>query len=159
MQASTEARPFKNWSITSNPKWSDNGSKPTALDTLNLPPTQSQKPKTFSRAIPKASVAVWLVLTAQRCARKAASASAFSTFWLKNSTIYLLIVLALSMVSAVVKVLETITKMVCSKSMSARARLTSVGSTLARNLSLRSWDSTCATESKRSASYTNSGPR
>ena len=58
--------PVKNSDITSNPKYSDRGKRPTALETLNLPPTQSQKPNTFSFEIPNYSVAVKLVLTAHR---------------------------------------------------------------------------------------------
>lgn len=54
--------PFKNYCIVSNPKWMDNGKIPIADDTENLPPTQSQNPKTL--VIPNLVVSYKLVLQA-----------------------------------------------------------------------------------------------
>ena len=54
--------PFKNYSIVSNPKWIDNGKIPMAEQTENLPPTQSQNPKTL--VIPKFDVSFKFVLHA-----------------------------------------------------------------------------------------------
>mmetsp|Transcript_4516 Transcript_4516/g.12333 ORF Transcript_4516/g.12333 Transcript_4516/m.12333 type:complete len:211 (+) Transcript_4516:1329-1961(+) len=66
---------------------------------------------------------------------------------------------ALSMVSAVVKVLDTTTTSVSSGFMSFRARATSIGSTFARKRRVRPSDSMAAIGSVLSAVCTNRGPR
>mmetsp|Transcript_37851 Transcript_37851/g.72533 ORF Transcript_37851/g.72533 Transcript_37851/m.72533 type:complete len:327 (+) Transcript_37851:1310-2290(+) len=66
---------------------------------------------------------------------------------------------ALSMVSAVVNVLDTTTTSVCSGSNSLSALATSTGSTLARNRSLRPRASSMDSGLVRSAVSTNRGPR
>lgn len=73
---STEWPPSKNFCTASNPKWRARGSTPTALQTLNLPPMKSQKPKTLFGFIPNLEVYGMLVEQAQICfsATKAVSA-------------------------------------------------------------------------------------
>jgi hypothetical protein len=133
---STSFRPCKKTCILLKLYKSDRGRSPTALDTLNRPPTQSQKPKTFSSLIPNFLVAGRLVLTAHRCAPRINSDDVCSVLG------YLLRiqsrqVFALRIVSAVVKVLLTMTKSVCSTSTASTARWKSIGSTFARNFSFR----------------------
>lgn len=66
---------------------------------------------------------------------------------------------ALSMVSAVVKVFDTMTTSVDCASRPSTALRTSMGSTLARNLVARPCAATAPCSSVRKASNTNSGPR
>ena len=80
--------------------------KPTALHKEKRPPTQSQSGKIFSSAIPKSSTLGILLETATKCLKTSAS--------LAFSINHVLAVVALLMVSWVVKVLETITNRVVS---------------------------------------------
>ena len=122
--------PSRNSRMIGKPYWSDRGSTPTALCTLNRPPTQSQKPKTFAGSIPKAAVAskaelqatcdlesasvcvpflILIACTGHRgseivttCCRTMVSSSALMPF-----VSHAFMVLAFNMVSAVVNVLLT----------------------------------------------------
>jgi len=81
------------------------GRTPMALQTENLPPTKSQNPNTFSLSIPNFSVAAKFVEQAQMCllAILELSVSPFLAYY-DNS--HCLTLLALSIVYAVVNVLE-----------------------------------------------------
>lgn len=76
-----------------------------ALQTENLPPTKSQKPKTFSLLIPNFSVSVKLVEQAQICLA-AILALSVSPFLAYSASSHCLTLFALSIVSAVVNVFE-----------------------------------------------------
>ena len=102
--------------------------------TLYLPPTQSQNPNTLALSIPNSEVSFRLVLNAHMCFLMIA-ASSVTPIALNWANIQFLQVLALSIVSAVVKVLELITKRVFSTFRFSMALWKSTGSTLARNLS------------------------
>lgn len=143
--------PSRNFSTMSNPYWRDRGRTPTAEQTEYLPPTQSQKPKMLSGEIPNPTTASLFVLTATICLPTASVPSA--------STIHLRIVRAFSIVSAVVKVLLTMTTIVVSGFNPSVARVTSIGSTLARKRKRRPLAAFIASGSVRKASKTNSGPR
>mmetsp|Transcript_19906 Transcript_19906/g.52132 ORF Transcript_19906/g.52132 Transcript_19906/m.52132 type:complete len:273 (-) Transcript_19906:100-918(-) len=136
------------------PYWSERGRTPTALCTLKRPPTQSQKPKTLAGSMPKAAVLSRAELHATTCWRTMLSLSASMP-----SVSHLRMVRALSMVSAVVKVLDTMTTRVVSGSRPAVARLKSTGSTFARKRSVRPSAAAEAAGSVLRASQRNSGPR
>lgn len=76
-----------------------------ALQTENLPPTKSQKPKTLLESIPNFSVSCRFVEHAQICdlAIKLVSVTFFFAYYSIN---HFFILLAFRIVSAVVKVLE-----------------------------------------------------
>mmetsp|Transcript_2380 Transcript_2380/g.3987 ORF Transcript_2380/g.3987 Transcript_2380/m.3987 type:complete len:211 (-) Transcript_2380:515-1147(-) len=101
--------------------------------------------------MPNSSTSFRLVDTATMCLATASSP--------RDEVIHLRTVRALSMVSAVVKVLETTTTSVVSGSNPFSERATSMGSTFARKFSFRprelSWESALVM----SAVCTNSGPR
>mmetsp|Transcript_5622 Transcript_5622/g.22110 ORF Transcript_5622/g.22110 Transcript_5622/m.22110 type:complete len:238 (-) Transcript_5622:230-943(-) len=128
---------------------------PTAEHTLKRPPTQFQKPNTFSGKIPNAAAFSTSELSAMMCWRVTFSWGMEGIPRNSQSRI----VRALSMVSAVVKLFDTTITSVSSGSRPSVARATSTGSTLARNLRVRPFAATLHSGSQRSASYTNSGPR
>mmetsp|Transcript_25757 Transcript_25757/g.57013 ORF Transcript_25757/g.57013 Transcript_25757/m.57013 type:complete len:361 (-) Transcript_25757:43-1125(-) len=146
--------PARNCCTTGNPYCSERGTTPTAEETEKRPPTQSQKPNTLSAEMPKAVALGMAVLTAIMCWRMT-SAGAPCTL----SSSHFLMVRALSMVSAVVKVFETTITRVLSASRPLSALETSTGSTFARKRRVRPAARLAATGSVRSASNTNSGPR
>mmetsp|Transcript_18462 Transcript_18462/g.38428 ORF Transcript_18462/g.38428 Transcript_18462/m.38428 type:complete len:355 (+) Transcript_18462:858-1922(+) len=143
--------PSRNCSITPKPYCSERGSMPTALHTLYRPPTQSQNSKMLSGSIPNCVTSFVLVETATMCLETASSPS--------SEVIHLRTVRAFSIVSAVVKVLETITTMVVSWLRPLRALATSTGSTFARKRSCLPWAFTEAAGSVRRAVCTKRGPR
>lgn len=102
---SIEWPPARKVYIVSEPKWMLKGRTPMALQTENLPPTKSQNPNTFSLSIPNFSVAAKFVEQAQMCllAILELSVSPFLAYY-DNS--HCLTLLALSIVYAVVNVLE-----------------------------------------------------
>ena len=103
---SISCAPYKNLSTFSNPYYKLSGTTPTAEHTLYLPPTQSLKPNVFSGLIPNFLSASTLVLTAIMCFSIAFSPSLLMSHYFT--------VRALSMVSAVVKVLDITTTRVSS---------------------------------------------
>merc|ERR1719188_2763546 len=92
--------PSRNCSTTPKPYCRDKGRTPTALQQEKRPPTQSQNPKTFAGSMPKAAVLSNAVEQAATCLDMQSGEPSD----LINQSFT---VLALSMVSAVVKVLET----------------------------------------------------
>mmetsp|Transcript_68541 Transcript_68541/g.201182 ORF Transcript_68541/g.201182 Transcript_68541/m.201182 type:complete len:272 (+) Transcript_68541:236-1051(+) len=144
--------PSRNSRTVPKPYCSARGSTPTALHTEKRPPTQSQKPKTLASSMPKALVFGSAVEQATTCLATAASLPS-------SSTIHFFTVLALSIVSAVVKVLETTITRVVSALRPSRARFTSMGSTFARNRRRRPLAAAAASGCVRRASKTNSTPR
>jgi hypothetical protein len=111
-----------------------------ALQTENLPPTKSQKPKTFFSFMPNFEVSTRLVEQAQMC-RSAIRAESATPFFPYSVISHCFTLLAFSMVSAVVKVLELTSTRVYStsrpevtKGVPSIARSKSIGSTLAKNL-------------------------
>mmetsp|Transcript_81196 Transcript_81196/g.248107 ORF Transcript_81196/g.248107 Transcript_81196/m.248107 type:complete len:224 (+) Transcript_81196:574-1245(+) len=144
--------PAWNFMIVSKPYCNDSANTPTALQQENRPPTQSQKPKTFSGMMPNSAVLFSAVEHAATCfATHAGSPSSLMS--------HSLTVLALSIVSAVVNVLETTKTNVVSALSPSSARLTSMGSTLAKKRSRRPAAATAASGSVFRASKTNSTPR
>mmetsp|Transcript_38784 Transcript_38784/g.89711 ORF Transcript_38784/g.89711 Transcript_38784/m.89711 type:complete len:201 (+) Transcript_38784:2174-2776(+) len=144
--------PCRNFCTISKPYCNESGTTPTALQTEKRPPTQSQKPKTLAESMPNAAVLSKAVEQAITCF---AMAAGFPSSFSNQS----LTVRALSMVSAVVKVLEMTTTRVVSAFKPVKARLTSIGSTLARNRRLLPCAAAAAAGSVLRASYTNSTPR
>mmetsp|Transcript_6130 Transcript_6130/g.17305 ORF Transcript_6130/g.17305 Transcript_6130/m.17305 type:complete len:227 (+) Transcript_6130:885-1565(+) len=149
---SISCAPFRNLSIMGKPYWSESGSAPTALQQEKRPPTQSQKPNTFFESMPKAEVLSSAVEHAATCfATQAGSPSSLMS--------HSFTVLAFNMVSAVVKVLETTSTSVVSALSPSSARLTSIGSTLARKRRRRPVAAAAASGSVFRASKTKSTPR
>lgn len=102
-------------------------------------------------SIPNSLTSFRLVDTATMCLETASGPS--------SAVSHVLTVLALSIVSTVVNVLETTTTRVVSGERPLSARATSIGSTLARKRSWRPEASSAASWSVRRAVCTNSGPR
>ena len=118
--SSIELAPARNWLVTSQPYCSVSGSMPTALQTLKRPPTQSQKPKAFSGSMPNSFTSLRLVDTATMCFSTAPSPSCAVSHDRQ--------VRALSIVSAVVNVLEMTTTSVSSGLRPCARRSWQVGS-------------------------------
>src|SRR5690606_1831473 len=95
---------------------------PTALQSENLPPTQSHIGKMFSGSIPNSSTWEILLETATKCLETASASACFLN--------QVLAVLALLKVSWVVKVFETITNSVVSGFRSFKVSCTWSPSTL-----------------------------
>mmetsp|Transcript_102042 Transcript_102042/g.329159 ORF Transcript_102042/g.329159 Transcript_102042/m.329159 type:complete len:272 (-) Transcript_102042:191-1006(-) len=152
----------KCWSIALPPSWNfitvskpyckDSGITPTALQHEKRPPTQSQKPKTLFESMPKAAVLSRAVEQAATCL---ATQSGEPSSLINHS----LTVLALSIVSAVVKVFETTNTSVVSALRPSKARFTSMGSTFARKRKRLPCAATAASGSVFRASNTNSTPK
>mmetsp|Transcript_2908 Transcript_2908/g.11465 ORF Transcript_2908/g.11465 Transcript_2908/m.11465 type:complete len:303 (-) Transcript_2908:510-1418(-) len=143
--------PSRNFSIVSKPYWSDSGSMPTAEHTEYRPPTQSQNANALSGSMPNSPTSLRLVDTATMCFLTAS--------WPRAAMIHWRTVLALSIVSAVVNVLDTTTTSVVSGSRPLSERATSTGSTLARKRSCLPLAPSAASPQVRSAVCTKSGPR
>mmetsp|Transcript_33490 Transcript_33490/g.78530 ORF Transcript_33490/g.78530 Transcript_33490/m.78530 type:complete len:204 (+) Transcript_33490:1-612(+) len=151
--SSTFLHPFKKDSTVSKPYWSARGTTPTAEQTLYLPPTQSQNPKVFALSMPNAETASRLEEQAIMCRITTSGSSPIASHSHART------VRALSIVSAVVKVLETTMTIVSSGSRPWVAMMESVGSTLLRNLRLYPSLFSIASLSKRSTSCMKAGPR
>lgn len=113
---------------------------PIVLQTLNLPPTQSQNSKTLSSMIPKFLVKARLVDDAANWQATIFFFMSSVSGWFWFNLVYSwnshsLILLAFRMVSAVVKVLEFTMTMVSSQFRPSVALDRSCGSTLAKNFS------------------------
>mmetsp|Transcript_74635 Transcript_74635/g.216557 ORF Transcript_74635/g.216557 Transcript_74635/m.216557 type:complete len:205 (+) Transcript_74635:622-1236(+) len=137
--------PSWNFMMRSKPYCKDKARTPTADQQEKRPPTQSQKPNTFLESMPKAAVLSKAVEQAATCF---AMQSGLPSSLINHS----LTVRAFSMVSAVVKVLETMTTSVVSALRPSKARFTSMGSTFARNRTRRPAAAAAASGSVRKAS-------
>mmetsp|Transcript_104488 Transcript_104488/g.326894 ORF Transcript_104488/g.326894 Transcript_104488/m.326894 type:complete len:224 (+) Transcript_104488:626-1297(+) len=144
--------PSRNFCTMPKPYCSERARTPTADQQEKRPPTQSQKPKTLAGSMPKAFVFSSAVEQATTCLGMHASVP--SSFTSHSLTVF-----ALSMVSAVVKVLEMTTTSVVSAERPSSARFTSMGSTLARKRKRRPLAASAASGSVFRASKTNSTPR
>mmetsp|Transcript_115005 Transcript_115005/g.228926 ORF Transcript_115005/g.228926 Transcript_115005/m.228926 type:complete len:224 (-) Transcript_115005:426-1097(-) len=144
--------PSKNLLTMLKPYCSESPSTPTADQHEKRPPTQSQNGKTLAGSIPKALVLSSAVEHAATCFATQSSVPS-------SLTSHALTVLAFSIVSAVVKVLEITTTRVVSAFKPSRPRLASMGSTFARNRRLRPAAAAAASGSVFRASKTNSTPR
>jgi hypothetical protein len=100
--------PPKNASTTGQPYCSANGSAPTAEHTLKRPPTQSQNPNALAGSMPNSLTSFRLVDTATMCLATAPAP--------RCAVSHARHVRALSIVSAVVNVLDTTTTIVRSGS-------------------------------------------
>mmetsp|Transcript_91529 Transcript_91529/g.222278 ORF Transcript_91529/g.222278 Transcript_91529/m.222278 type:complete len:218 (-) Transcript_91529:366-1019(-) len=124
---------------------------PTAEHTEYRPPTQSQNPNALSGSMPNSDTSLRFVETATMCF--------FTASFPRDAVIHVLTVRALSIVSAVVNVLETTTTNVVSGSSPFSDRATSTGSTFARNRSCLPRAPSAASGHVRSDVCTKSGPR
>mmetsp|Transcript_22254 Transcript_22254/g.50824 ORF Transcript_22254/g.50824 Transcript_22254/m.50824 type:complete len:272 (+) Transcript_22254:747-1562(+) len=149
---SMSLQPDRNFSTIPNPYCKHNGTTPTALHTEKRPPTQSQKPKTFESSMPKAFVFSNAVEQAAICLP---TASGVPSSLMSHS----FTVLALSIVSAVVKVFEITSTNVVSAFNPSKARFTSMGSTFAKKRNLLPSEALAPSGSVFKASWTNSTPK